>query len=993
MKRNWSLEELRDQFVLTNSELEMIRKKEKGSRLGFAVMFKFFQDEGRFPRNKREIPKALVDFLAEQTGCTSKSFTAYDTDRRMTKYHRSQIREFLHFRKWSHEDLDVLSAWLLENIAMHGHDTSHAVMAALDRLKELHIEPPTMDRLERIARSSIHTHENGFFKTISDGIPQAIKSMIDELLDASAVEDGETRKNLPLSFADLKADPGRASLETVMQETAKLRLIRKFDLPQELLNGIPNKPIKRYRQRVTSEDLNELRRHPVPVRYALMGIFLYVRSREITDNLVELLIQIIHRIGINAEKKVDMELLKDLKRVSGKQSILYSMAETAVDNPDGIIREKIYPVVGEATLRDLVKEYKHTGPGYKKRIHLVIRSSYGGHYRRMVPEILGVLDFHSNNDTHRPVIDALNLIKKYANTNSRYFPPHEHVPVEGIVKSKWWDTIIEETTEGHEKINRINYEISVLQALRDKLRCKEIWVLGANRYRNPDEDLPPDFETYREENYKILKLPTDVDTFIDNLKRKMRTALDMLNSKLVGNNLVSINPKGKGYIHVTPFDAQPEPINLTRLKAEMQQRWPMTSLLDFLKEADLRIRFTDRFRTMASRETLDRDTIQKRLLLVLYALGSNAGIKRISAGDHGEAYKDLLYMQKKFVNSDNLRSAIAEVVNAILGVRHEEIWGEGTTSCASDSKKFGAWDQNLLTEWHVRYRGRGVMIYWHVEKNSACIYSQLKSCSSSEVAAMIEGLLRHCTDMEIEKNYVDTHGQSVVAFAFCHLLGFNLMPRLKAIHSQKLHRVEAGEPDAYPNLRPVLIRPINWDIIRQQYNPMVKYATALRLGTAETEAILKRFTRNALKHPTYLALGELGRAVKTIFLCEYLVSEELRREIHEGLNVIENWNSANNFIFFGRGGEISTNRIENQEIAALSLHLLQNCLVYVNTLMLQQVLAQREWFDRMTQEDYRGLTPLIYAHVNPYGTFKLDMNQRIPLEGFYSEDFRKYLVA
>ena len=81
----------------------------------------------------------------------------------------------------------------------------------------------------------------------------------------------------------------------------------------------------------------------------------------------------------------------------------------------------------------------------------------------------------------------------------------------------------------------------------------------------------------------------------------------------------------------------------------------------------------------------------------------------------------------------------------------QEIWGEGTTSCASDSKKFGAWDQNLMTEWHIRYRGRGVMIYWHVEKNSTCIYSQLKSCSSSEIAAMIEGLLRHCTDVEVEK--------------------------------------------------------------------------------------------------------------------------------------------------------------------------------------------------------------------------------------------------
>src|SRR3981081_3936961 len=96
----------------------------------------------------------------------------------------------------------------------------------------------------------------------------------------------------------------------------------------------------------------------------------------------------------------------------------------------------------------------------------------------------------------------------------------------------------------------------------------------------------------------------------------------------------------------------------------------------------------------------------------------------------------------------------ADVVNATFRARRPDIWGEGTTACASDSKKFGVWDQNLLTEWHIRYRGPGVMIYWHVEKQAVCIYSQLKSCSSSEVSAMMEGVLRHCTEMSVERQYV-----------------------------------------------------------------------------------------------------------------------------------------------------------------------------------------------------------------------------------------------
>ena len=167
---------------------------------------------------------------------------------------------------------------------------------------------------------------------------------------------------------------------------------------------------------------------------------------------------------------------------------------------------------------------------------------------------------------------------------------------------------------------------------------------------------------------------------------------------------------------------------------------------------------------------------------------------------------------------------------------------------------------------------------------------------------MIEGVLRHCTEMEIEKQYVDSHGQSEVGFAFCHLLGFQLLPRLKGIGAQRLYRPDPGDLQDFPNLRPVLSRPIDWDLIRQQYDEMVKYATALRLGTAEAEAILRRFTRANLQHPTYQALGELGKAIKTIFLCRYLQSEALRREIHEGLNVIESWNGANSFIFYGRSG-------------------------------------------------------------------------------------------
>jgi len=293
----------------------------------------------------------------------------------------------------------------------------------------------------------------------------------------------------------------------------------------------------------------------------------------------------------------------------------------------------------------------------------------------------------------------------------------------------------------------------------------------------------------------------------------MRDALAAGDRPLPRHADVEMLPKAKGWLTLSPLAPQPEPRNWLALKMEFSTRWPMTSLLDVLKETDLRVDFTRFVRSPTAWENLDRATRQYRLRLALDGLGTGAGLKRVARGNQGLAYKARRSVRRRFLTPEARRQSMAAVVNQLFEARLPPLWGADLTACASDSRHFRAWDQHVLTEGQARDGKPGSMLYWHVDRTAACIYSQLQTCSSSEVAAMIEGGLRHCTAREGDRQYVDRPGHSAVAFAFCHWLGFPLLPRLKAIHTQRLSRPEAGHPEAYPHLQPRLRRPINWNLV------------------------------------------------------------------------------------------------------------------------------------------------------------------------------------
>ena len=553
-----------------------------------------------------------------------------------------------------------------------------------------------------------------------------------------------------------------------------------------------------WRARVAAEAPSHLRSHPHEIMVTLLAAYLYCRHREITDALADLLIATVHRINARADTKVTSDFVAELKRVSGKENILFKMTEAAMKSPGERVEDVIYPAVpgGHETLVALLHEFKAKGTSYRQHRQPVFKASYTSHYRTGLIQIIEVLEFGSTNTVHAPVVEALALIKRYkADVPSRVkcYAPGEHVPVEGIVPAELVELMYRADSKRRQRMLRTVYECGVFQSLREKLRCKEIWVAGAEKWRNPDLDLPADFEAHRAENYAQLRKPLGPRRFTGELREELDAEMSALNDALGGKGLAWLKiaeRRNAGAIHLTPLDAAPEPRNLRRMKTAIRARWGVVPLMDMLTETCLRTGCLDVFTPAGTQNHLDPQVLFERLLLLIYAYSTRTGIRAAAAGDHPHTEDDLRYARRRYLTVEASRQAARIIANATFASRQAALWGEGTTAVASHSTHFSAFDQNIYTEWHSRYRRarRGVLIYWTVDvAGSMTVHSQLISCSASEVHAMVEGAMRHGTDMEIEQNFVDSHGASFVGFGITRLLDFDLIARFKQINTMKLY--------------------------------------------------------------------------------------------------------------------------------------------------------------------------------------------------------------
>ncbi len=335
-------------------------------------------------------------------------------------------------------------------MAVLGRNPCHTPEQAYAWFRHMHLEAPTPDRLTRLIRSAAHTFEQQLYDATLARLPTATQAALEALILTEIVatptssegekgEQGEKSEKVteapevqtPSTLEHIRQDPGQIGLATILEEMAKLRRIRELALPDNLFPGIARKVLVLYRNRASVEEPSRMAAHSKAKRLTYLAALCVMRAEEITDGLVDLLIHIVHKIDVRAEKKVEKEYIAEYKRVVNKEGMLYRIAEAAVEHPDDKVRDVVFPVASEELLREVIKEYKAKSPEFRQKVHKIMRASYSHHYRRMLPELLEILNFRSNNELFRPVIQALQLVKDYVRSPRQFYPEDASIPIKG----------------------------------------------------------------------------------------------------------------------------------------------------------------------------------------------------------------------------------------------------------------------------------------------------------------------------------------------------------------------------------------------------------------------------------------------------------------------------------------------------------------------------------------------------------------------------------
>ena len=965
--------ELTERFSPTPEEKAFAaqRVRQSTAKIGFLIHLKVFQRLGYFVP-LADVPRRVKAHIAAHCGLTKcpsdKDFNAYDRSGNKRK-HLDILREHLQVRVFDAPGRQWL-AEVAERAAETKNEHIDIINVLLEYLVRDRYELPAFSTVQKIAVQARNLVHDRYFQTITQSLNVVTRQLIDDLFRVPG--------DLLLSgWQALKREPRKPSHREVrhyLQHVNHLsHLVQK--LPAVAL---PVSKLKFFRSLAQAYDAAEMRELKPALRYALAVIYVRSQYSKTLDDTGDMLTRLINSLQKSAQNTLLAYQTQNQKRADaliGKlRDVLVAYDEEATEKERLSHIQQVLPTDVKPLIADCEEHLAYAGNNF---IPFLLKPY--NNQRSLLFSCLDMIELISTS-SDKTTDHLLIQLKLLRHVRHEWLDP-ERLELDpktdfGWLSANWKRSVLQKNGDVH-RIHRKFFELAVFDHLRTELNAGDLSIRHSSTYDDFREQFVDD-ETVERELPAFLEevgLPPNVKSICKELKRDLIRRANDVDRNFPLNPHFDIR---SGKLHLFQPKSKPLSSAIQRLDEAMTERLPSTNIVDVLTDTETWLDLHKLFGPiMGSKSRLDDPRM--RFITTLFCYGCNLGPSQTEKAVKGINRRQVSWLNLKNVTEDRLDRAIEKVINKYNEFELPKYWGTGAHASV-DGTMWDLYEQNMMSQYHIRYGGYGGIGYYMVSDTYIALMSHFIPCGAYEAHYLLDGFFANKSDIQPDTIHGDTHSKNYPVFGLSYLLGINLMPRIRDIHDLIFFRPEKGT--RYTHIDPLFGDAIDWVLIEKYLPDMLRVAISIKLGTITPSTILRRLGVASSKNKLYYAFRELGKVIRTMFLLKYINDVELRRFINAATTKSEEFNGFAKWAFFGGQGEIAENIQHEQRKVVKYNHLVANMVILHNMQNMSQVLRdlKADGFE-IDAELLGGLAPYRTGHINRFGTYVVDLNRKVaPLD-------------
>lgn len=948
-------EELVRAWTLSEADKALVSRHREEYQHSFAIQLCVMRAYGRSLADYRGVPVRILNHVGQQLHFPPVLVVSPPPREATDLDHERRIREYLGIGPFEKATQQRLERWVQER-ATEGLVPDHIYPRAEDLLRSWKVLLPSPSTLERLIDSACARAQDAVFERVERGLSPERKAALDALLD---VPEGDQKSTL----FRLREYPPGAKAPVIASYIRRYHLIRSVDRTSEDLAGVAPDLVRHLANLTKQYDVANLKRFAPPKRHAMIACLLSEARKTILDLVVEMNDQFLTELLRHSRKAFEARHRDFRRKAKDGMDTLAEAVAFLLDHerPRETALTELLMEKDEASLLAAIANWR-TFTRIEERGLLDELGARYSHLRRYLPEFFR-LPFEAE-PGNQAVLDGIALVQKLDANEIDELPvdsPSQFVP------PSWRFALEREDGTPDRRV----WETALALAVRDRLRSGALY-LSESRQHVSFWNLVYNEHLWAEERpraYAQLSLPMEADGVPLRLSKEFDDAARHVEHGLSENPFAAIE---NGRLRLKQPEAIPTPRGVGQLRRVIEAHLPPAQIEDLLVEVDSWCDFTKEFRPEGGYEPR-AENLYVTLLAALIAQGTNFGITAMARSADGVTVDSLQHVCHRFIREETLRAANAALVNYHHRLAPSSLWGEGTIS-SSDGQRFVVRRDSLLSAYYPRYFGyyeRAVTVYTHVSDQYSVFGTRAISCAPREALWVLDGLLENNTVLRPHEHATDTHGYTEHIFGLCYLLGYSFTPRIRDLGDQQLYKTVT--PATYGRVEGLFKGKIDMDLVREQWDSLVRVAASLANHTSPAHVIVQRLISASPSDRLAKALTHLGRAVKTIYILRYIQEEDLRRRVQLQLNRGESRHELARVLFFANCGEFQKGDYEEIMNKATALSLLSNAVLVWNTVKIGEIVDRLRAAKQPVEDAHLArISPLLHAHVTPSGKYRFE---------------------